>query len=515
MAAPALRLSGVSKHYGATRALEGIDLEVAPGTVHALVGENGAGKSTTLGIAGGRVVPSAGSVECFGEPLPVGSPRQIQAQGVVAIYQELTIVEAMSAEANVFLGHPASNKGLLARGEMKRRYVELAERFGVTAWPGKRAGELSVAEQQLLEIMRALAHDDVRMILFDEPSASLALSEKEALHDLIADLRERGYTMIIVSHDLDEVLKLSDAVSVFREGRLVDTRPQPDWDVPQLVEAMLGRSAGVHRERIGKAKAFDAGAEPCLEVSELAVEGVLADVDFSVRSGEIVGIAGLVGAGRSTILRSLAGAEPGARGRIWIDGEEGGWPRSVRAAQRLGIGLLPEDRKRQGIIGARSGAENALLTNLSSASSFGWVSRRKLRQQAAEAAAACGFDPRRLGDQVRNLSGGNQQKLLLSRWRHSRPRVLLCDEPTRGIDIGAKEEMMATIEAMAAEGVGVVVVSSELEELLAVCHRIVVLSGGGLVADLDSEKATLNGLLELAFSRVGASHAKAGAGPEG
>ncbi|MBN8867386.1 MAG: sugar ABC transporter ATP-binding protein [Solirubrobacterales bacterium] len=505
MAELALELKGVGKSYGATRALDGIDLAIEAGTVHALVGENGAGKSTTLGIAGGRVVPTDGEVEFFGRPLEVGQPRRIQAAGMVAIYQELTIVEAMTAEANVFLGNPVARPGgLLARGEMKRGYTDLARRFGVKAWPGMRAGSLSVAEQQLLEIMRALAHDDVRMILFDEPTASLALSEKEALHELIRDLRERGYTMALVSHDLDEVLDLSDAITVFREGNVVSSRPRSEWDKESLVEAMLGRSASSHRERIG-AVAGVAEAKPYVEVRDLKVDGVLDGVDIDVRPGEIVGIAGLVGSGRSTILRSLAGAEPASSGRLAIDGEDLRWPRTVRAGRRHGVGLLPEDRKGQGIIAARTAAENAVLTDLASASSFGWVSRKKLRAQAAEAAVACGFDRERLGEEVRHLSGGNQQKLLLSRWKHSRPRLLLCDEPTRGIDIGAKEEMMATIEEMAADGLGVIVVSSELEELLAMCHRILVLSGGRIVDDVPRGEATLNGLLQKAFSEVGSA----------
>lgn len=502
----ALTLRGVGKSYGATRALDGIDLEIQAGTVHALVGENGAGKSTTLGIAGGRVVPTDGEVSFFGEPLDVGSPRQIQAAGMVAIYQELTIVEAMTTEANVFLGNPiARGRVALSRREMKRRYSDLAERFGVKAWPGMRAGSLSVAEQQLLEIMRALAHDSVRMILFDEPTASLAMSEKEALHELISDLREQGYTMVLVSHDLDEVLKLSDSVTVFREGKLVATKPRPEWTKDDLVESMLGRTAEKHRERIGEVAVVGEEAKPFIEVRALNLEGVLENIDLSIKPGEIVGIAGLVGSGRSTILRSIAGAEPDSRGEMVVDGEARRWPRSIRAARKLGIGLLSEDRKGTGIIAARSAAENAVLTDLASASSFGWVSRGKLHRQAEEAAVSCGFDPKRLDEEVRHLSGGNQQKLLLARWKHSPPRLLLCDEPTRGIDIGAKEEMMSTIEEMAGHRMGVIVVSSELEELLAMCHRIVVLSGGRLVADLPRSEATLNGLLGLAFSEVGSS----------
>jgi ABC-type sugar transport system ATPase subunit len=505
MAELALEFKGVGKSYGATRALDGIDLGIEAGTVHALVGENGAGKSTTLGIAGGRVVPTDGKVEFFGKPLEVGRPRRIQAAGMVAIYQELTIVEAMTAEANVFLGNPVARAGgLLARGEMRRGYTDLAQKFGVKAWPGMRAGSLSVAEQQLLEIMRALAHDDVRMILFDEPTASLALSEKEALHGLIRGLRQQGYTMALVSHDLDEVLELSDAITVFRDGNVVSSLPRSGWDKESLVEAMLGHSASSHRERIGEVAVLP-DAKPYVEVRDLRVDGVLDGVDIDLHPGEIVGIAGLVGSGRSTILRSLAGAEPASSGRLAVNGEKLRWPRTVRAGRRHGIGLLPEDRKGQGIIAARTAAENAVLTDLASASSFGWVSRKKLRDQAAEAAVACGFDRDRLGEEVRHLSGGNQQKLLLSRWKHSRPRLLLCDEPTRGIDIGAKEEMMATIEEMAADGLGVIVVSSELEELLAMCHRILVLSGGRIVDDVPRSEATLNGLLQKAFSDVGAA----------
>jgi len=493
----AVRFERVCKHFAATRALQDADFTLEAGKVHAFVGENGAGKSTCLGVLAGRISPTSGEVHVCGEELSYGDPRACRQAGVVAIYQELTIVPALSAHANVFLGLPLSKRGFLSERRMRERYVELCEQVGVQPVPdGVPAGHLSVAEQQLLEIMRALVAD-AQVILFDEPTASLALQERAALLRLMDRLRAKGVTLVFVSHNLDEVLEIADTITVFRGGLVVARADRSAWDKGGLVRQMLGDEAG---ERIAHELLDDDGPaelastrrrrrrhsdQPLLRAERLTVPGAIEDVELEVYAGELLGLGGLVGSGRTTVLRVLAGLEPRATGTLWIDGREVPLPRSVRQAQRLGIALIPEDRKGQGLVLAMDAMNNIALSDLGSVARFGMLSRRRMAQATARAAAGYGFRAERIGETARNLSGGNQQKLLLARWRFNTPRILLADEPTRGIDIGAKAEIMDSLEAMASEGLGIVLVSSELEEVAALSDRVVVLAEGRQMGLLD------------------------------
>ncbi|MDQ1106823.1 sugar ABC transporter ATP-binding protein [Nocardioides zeae] len=503
--AAAIRTHGVGRTFGAAVALAGIDVTITAGTVHALVGQNGAGKSTLLGILAGRIEPTSGEFEVFGERVSLGSPRAARQAGIAAIYQELTIIPQLTAMANVFVSRPRSRGGLLDERAMRRRYDELSARLGVHVPPDAIARDLSVAQQQLLEIMRAL-DAEARVIFFDEPTAPLGPSEREALFALMRDLRDQGVTMVFVSHALDEVLAISDDVTVFRDGRLRASRPTSTWTKQSLVDEMLGRSAEAALAEVAATTAeasaplvptaprHPAGAaartssspateEPGLRVRDLFVSGSREGVSFEVRGGEMVGIGGLVGAGRSSVLRALAGLDRRARGELWIDGRQVPWPRTVRQALRHGIALLPEDRKTQGLVLGMSAMENVTLSDLGAVATASVVSMRRMRRAAGESAAGYGFDVRRLDEPARNLSGGNQQKLLLARWGHRRPRFLLADEPTRGIDVGAKAEILATLQGLAAEGMGVLLVSSELEEVATSCTRVFVMSSGRVVAE--------------------------------
>jgi ABC-type sugar transport system ATPase subunit len=491
----------VSKDFGATRALRDASLELAAGQVHAFVGENGAGKSTCLGVLAGRIAASRGTIRVHGDELPGGDPRACRAAGVVSIYQELTIVPALSAQANVFLGLPLSRRGFLSERRMRVRYLELCEEVGVEpVADGVPAGHLSVAEQQLLEIMRALVAD-ARLILLDEPTASLALHERDALLRLMDRLRTNGITLVFVSHNLDEVLQIADTITVFREGAIVASGSREEWDKGRVVREMLGAEAGgqlvreLARELLDEDGAAVEAARarrvprrdgvPLVQVEGLAVPGAVEGVDFELHAGEILGLGGLVGSGRTTVLRALAGLEPRATGTMWVDGRRVGLPRSVRQAQRLGIALVPEDRKGQGLVLGMDAMNNVALGGLSSFARGTMLSRRRMAAATAAAAAGVGFRPERIGETARNLSGGNQQKLLLARWRLHRPRVLLADEPTRGIDIGAKAEIVGSLEEMAQDGLAIVVVSSELEEVCAISDRVVVLVEGRQVGVLD------------------------------
>jgi ABC-type sugar transport system ATPase subunit len=510
----AVVISDLVKTFGRTQALKGVTMTIETGTVHALVGENGAGKSTALGVLAGRIPPTSGRVDVFGAELRYGDPRYSRKQGVVAIYQELTIVPALTAEANIFLAGPLSRRGFLSEKEMRAKYVAMCRRMGIPPLPaGTLARDLSVADQQILEIMRALV-SEARIILFDEPTASLAVSEREALFRLIRTLRSDGVTMVLVSHNLDEVLGIADAITVFRDGQLTISEDRAHFTKAVLVEAMIGKGGDdrLIAEMLDenqpvpvaanpvRAKRTPTTGPPVLAAKNVTVPGCISGVDIEVHAGEVVGIGGLVGSGRTSLLRALAGLTPTATGQLWIDGKEVPWPRTVRRALRYGISLIPEDRKSQGLVLPMSVMDNIAMSDFGSLTRGGVLSTRTIERSTADSGNAFGLSAKRLGDQAWQLSGGNQQKLLLARWRHRTPRILLADEPTRGIDVGAKAEILRSLESMAAEGLGIVIVSSELEEVVAVADRVLVLSEGVHAGSLDhTDDITTAEILNLAF----------------
>lgn len=494
----AVEVSGVSKAYGGIHALAGVDVRIPGGTVEALVGQNGAGKSTLVGILSGRVAPSAGTVRVLGvEPAP-GDPRASRAAGLFTIYQELTTVPGLSAEENVFLGMAPSAGGIVKRSAMRSRYLEFCERMGITIPPRSLAGRLSVADNQIIEIMRALVAD-AKVLLLDEPTAALAAAERDALLHLIRDLRQQGVTVIYISHNLNEVLEIADHLTVLRDGKVAAEGPAAEWDESRLVGAMLGGKADHLAARMldrrgGQGSAGEAEGAPSvkrrpqgasiLEARGISLEGAIEDVDLTVREGEILGLGGLVGSGRSTVMRCLAGAEAGSHGTMTLNGDQIDWPRSVRRAMRRGIVMIPEDRKGAGLILSMKALDNIALPDLGATARFGWLSDRRTNRHISDFAHEFGFDAARLGTPAGNLSGGNQQKLMLARWRFRSPVVLLADEPTRGIDVGAKEEVLDSLRRFADSGIGVVVASSELEEISLIADRVLVLSEGRAVAEL-------------------------------
>jgi rhamnose transport system ATP-binding protein len=490
---PAVIASHVSKSFPGVRALRDVSFELEAGEVHGLVGENGAGKSTLVKMIAGAYTPDEGLIEVSGHALHSGDPRAAAAAGVATIYQELTTVPELSAAENVFLGHPPRRLGVVQRRAMRRQFAGIAERVGVELDPKARAGSLSVALRQMLEIMRALAAGR-RVLIMDEPTASLGPHEREALYRTVRELRASGHSIIYITHDLDEVLALADRVTVMREGQVVQTRPASEWNAGSLVESMLGRA-----HRPASTRRVAVSDEDALRVEGLSMPGALRDVDLHVRRGEILGIAGLVGSGRSELLRALAGAEPTAHGRMLVRGQEVSWPRSVRAALARGIALAPEDRKAEGLVLGLSGATNVVLSDLGEVASAGVISRRRVREQARRASERLAFDPKRLSAPAGTLSGGNQQKLVISKWLHRRPDVLLLDEPTRGVDVGAKLELYDHARRLADEGMAIVVVSSELEEVVEVSDRVLVFAQGQAIATLAHGEATVERILALVF----------------
>jgi ABC-type sugar transport system ATPase subunit len=492
----ALRAQGIHKSFPGVRALRDVDFDLRGGEVHGLVGENGAGKSTLAKIITGAYDADAGRVEAHGHEVRRGDPRGRRRAGIAAIYQELTIVPEMSAAANVFLGRPPRRGLFISRSDMHRAFRQLATRLGLTIDPNVRAASLSVANLQMLEIMRALAADH-RILIMDEPTASLGPAERERLYETIRGLREAGVATVYISHNLDEVLTLCDRVSVMRDGELVATGAVERWTKESLVTAMLGHVLVKPQAR--RRTIAGGEEEEVLRVEGLSVPPVLEDISFTLGRGEILGLGGLVGSGRSELLRALAGADAGADGRLFVRGQERPWPRTVRSALAMGIALAPEERKSQGLVVSLSAAANVSLTDMHTVASGPVLRERRRLQRAEEIMRPLGFGRSRLREAAGSLSGGNQQKLVVGKWLHRRPEVLLMDEFARGIDVGAKAEMLAVITGLAAEGISMIIVSSELDELVEAADRVLVLARRRVIGGLGRADATVERILRLVF----------------
>jgi ABC-type sugar transport system ATPase subunit len=493
----AIRVRKVSKSFPGVQALRGVDFDLATGEVHGLVGANGAGKSTLIRMLSGASTPDSGSIEVQGTTMRFEDPRALRRNGIAAIYQELTIVPEMSALSNAFLGAVPSRGWFTDRRRMLRRFGELADWMGFKVAPDAPARTLSVANLQMLEIMRAVEADrDV--IIMDEPTASLGPFERSRLYDLIARLTAQRVSIIFISHDLDEVLRLCDRISVMRDGQLIATRKADKWDKDSLVQHMLGevRKFSAPRQEQGR-------RDELLRVEKVHLPGKVSDISFTLGSGEVLGIAGLVGAGRTELVRCIAGIEEASTGRMAIDGKACPWPRNVREAIRRGIMLAPEDRKRQGLVLQRSALSNLMLADLGAHAVGPFLLDRARRAAAAALARQLGFDPRRLDVDALNLSGGNQQKLVLGKWLHRRPRVLLLDEPTRGIDLGAKQEIFQTIQALSEQGMAVILVSSDLEEVVEYADRVLVMARGKQIGLLERRDASVESILNMIFAVEG------------
>ncbi len=488
--ATAISLRSISKTYPGVIALEDIDLDIATGEIHGLVGENGAGKSTLLKILTGAHEPTSGTVEVFGEELVFDSPLAARKCGITAVYQELTVIPAMSAAANVFLGQERWRGPLQDRAAERRRFRELSDLMGVQINLDARADTLSIADQQTLEIMRGI-ESAARVLVLDEPTASLTLHEREALYGVMRNLAAHGVTLVLISHDLDEVFALSNTITVLRDGRMVASRPTAQWTKGKLIAAMLGEELSVkvsHRRK--------AGAE-VLRAEGVQVPGILTDVSLTVRRGEILGLAGLVGSGRTELFRALVGLDLQASGALWIDGQRVRWPRSPQEARKLGIALVPEDRKSQGLVLSLPVHDNMNLTALREVASGGVLVRSRETRRARALADRVRLQPPDVRRPARYLSGGNQQKVVLGKWIDCAMRVLLVDEPARGIDVGAKVEIFSLLDELASKGVAVVMVSSELEEVVENSDRVLALSGGRVVHEFDQPGLTQSEVMSI------------------
>ncbi|HYK11403.1 MAG TPA: sugar ABC transporter ATP-binding protein [Gemmatimonadales bacterium] len=486
-----LTLRGITKRYPGVTALDAVDLDIEPGAVHALVGENGAGKSTLLKIVAGAERPDAGVMTWNGQPIAAATPREALLRGVTVIYQELTLAPNLSAAANIYLGMEPRHRGVLDQSRMRAGAASALADLGLVIDPDQPVGELSVAQRQLVELARALVRD-ARLVALDEPTATLTAHEVAHLVAQIEWLRAKGIAVVFVSHRLDEIRRLADSITVLRDGRRVWTGPAADIDERTLIRTMVGRDVVFERCPPGR----KADPEPVLSVRSLS-RGTVQNASFDVRRGEILGLGGLVGAGRSEVARVLAGIDRPDTGTVTLRGLEYR-PRSPADAIRAGVVYFPEDRKRQGLVLGMRIRENVTLPVLSRVSRAGLVRSVAERDLAQGAASRADVRPPDIERQAGTLSGGNQQKVVLAKWLLTEADVLIFDEPTRGVDIGAKTEIHRQIRALADAGKAVIVISSELPELIALADRAVVMREGRVMGEI-TESLTPEAVMALAF----------------
>jgi len=490
---PLLEMRGISKHYPGVQALEDVSFGVRAGEVHALVGENGAGKSTLMKILAGAEACDRGEILIDGHPVNIDSPQRAMDLGISIIYQEFNLVPYLSAAENIFLGREPRGvlPGFVHFPRMYQEAQVIIDRLGVRLDVRTPVNRLSVAGQQMVEIAKATSQK-ARIIAMDEPSATLTDHEMHNLFELIRSLKSQGVGVIYISHRLEEIFEIADRVTVLRDGRWVGTHPVADLDREEIIRMMVGREL---REKIPK-KIVPIG-DPVLEVRHLTRKGVLEDISLTVKRGEVVGLAGLVGAGRTELARAIFGVDPKDSGEIYLEGQQVHF-RSPQDAIRHGIGLVTEDRKALGLILGMVVRENISLANLQELSVLSFIQRRREKEITNQLISDLMIKTPSTEQQVQNLSGGNQQKVVLAKWLFTRSKVMIFDEPTRGIDVGSKVEIYQLMNRLAESGVGILMISSELPEILGMSDRILVMHEGKIAGELSREEATQEKIMHLA-----------------
>ena len=497
-ALPFLTASGIRKSFGGAQALKGVSINIKAGEVHGLVGANGAGKSTLIRILAGLVQPDGGEIRLDGQLITVDTPHRAAEFGMNFIHQDLALVPTMTVLQNIVLGQPKSTRfGLVDWQSVAREVAPLAVRVGIRASLDTKVRHLSTAESWLVSICRALVHK-ARLIVMDEPTASLSHGEAERLFAIIADLAASGVAVLYVSHRLDEILRLCDRVSVFRDGASITCLDRAQLSRQALVEGIVG-----HRETAEAAiqRARPQGA-PVLTVSDLARRPKVNGVSFSLHRGEVLGIGGLVGSGRSELVRLIYGADRVDSGAMTIDGAPFA-PRNSTEAYRAGIGLVPEERRAEGLLLNKSIAFNLSLANLKSLTSSSvlpFISARKRNDLSREVVRDLAIKTGSIHAPVSRLSGGNQQKVVIGRWLKHQPRILILDEPTRGVDIGARAEIHRLIRNLAADGMAVLVISSEPDELPDLCDRVLIMADGRIVRELAGDEISRASIVAASYA---------------
>ena len=500
MAPPLLSMSGVAKSYPGVQALQNVSLTLEGGQVLALLGENGAGKSTLLKILSGAETPDAGRIEIDGSPVAIHSPQHAQELGIVTIYQEFNLIPSLSIAENVLLGAEPLRFGFVDWTAMRARAREIIAQVGLELDPNRLVADLSVAEQQMVEIARALSMDS-RVIIMDEPTSALSETETERLFEIVQGVKARGIGVIFVTHRLEEVMRISDAATVLRDGQLVGNAAIADLSVEKIIDMMVGREV---ERTAGRQDGTGAGA-PVLEVRNLFSSGDptdlhatrLRDISLTVHRGEILGLAGLVGAGRTELARAVFGADGFDSGEILVDGTPIS-PRSPKDAIEAGIGLVPEDRKQQALFLQLAVRNNISMAAVDRLSRFlGFIDARAENALIERYGGRMSIKMASPEQEVDNLSGGNQQKVVLARWMALEPKVLIVDEPTRGIDVAAKAEVHQLLFELAAGGIGILIISSELPEIMTVADRIITMREGVMTGEMPAKGASEEQLMAL------------------
>ncbi|WP_062228741.1 sugar ABC transporter ATP-binding protein [Aureimonas frigidaquae] len=482
---PIIALRGVEKSFGPVEVLKGVEFDLRAGEVHALMGENGAGKSTMIRLMSGAHQPNGGTIEIDGEPTRLSGPSAATSAGIAVVHQELLLFPAMTVAENIFLGHaPRKAGGLIDWNEMRARARAVLDRLDCPELDvDEKVSRLSVANRQRVEIARALSRD-ARVLILDEPTAALGEADVQRLLDVLRSLRREGVGIVYVSHRMNEIFQISDRITVLRDGRTIDTRAANDVTSDALVSMMVGREIG----QMFPKEVIPLG-DTVLEVENLSHAGKVRDVSFSVRAGEILGIAGLVGSGRTELAQTIFGVTPATSGQIRIDGRPV-TVGTVREAIGHGIAYVPEDRAQHGLVRPQTIRENVSMAILNRLTRWGVVDTARETAAAARAIERFAIRARGPGQVVAQLSGGNQQKVVIAKWLATDPRILILDEPTRGVDVGAKAEIHRLMNQLAAQGLAIVMISSELPEVLGMSDRVLVMNGGRMSAILDRSAAT-------------------------
>lgn len=487
-----LVMRGITKQFPGVLALDNVNFEVERGEIHALVGENGAGKSTLLKILAGALPMDKGEIILDGKPVVFHSPLDAMRHGIAVIYQEFNLVPYLSAGENIFLGRePRKFNGFVDFKKLHAEAQAILNRIGANFSSREIVARLSVAQQQMTEIAKALSQN-AKIIAMDEPTSALTEKEVEHLFEIMRSLKEEGVAIIFVSHRLEEIFQIAERITVLRDGKYVGTKKVEETNRDEVITMMVGREI---KEKIPKRPAKI--GDEILRVGGLTRKGVFSDITFSLRKGEILGLAGLVGSGRTEIARAIFGADPIDSGKIYLEGKEVKI-RSPQDAIRLGIGLLTEDRKRYGLVLPMTVRENTTLANLMEVAMRGFINFSRERAVAKRYVDELAIKTPSVEQLARNLSGGTQQKLVLAKWLFTKSKVLIFDEPTRGIDVGAKVEIYELMNQLAERGVGIIMISSELPEVLGMSDRILVIHEGKIAGELMREEATQEKIMQLA-----------------
>ena len=482
----------ITKAFSGTRALRDVSVEIDSRSIHGLVGENGAGKSTLGKIIAGVIGPDLGTISLDGVEVNFASPREALAAGVAIVLQELALVPHLSVDANVFLGREPVALGFVRRRRLRREFEALLKEYGFQIDGSRRVSTLSLAERQEVEILKAVVRK-ARLIIMDEPTSSLTPTEVAKLHGMIRRLRdEQGTTFIYVSHSLSEVLRLCDRISVLRNGRHIRTSPIGEESESTVIAAMLGRD--IEHFFPEKTPPVDR-TTPIISVRNLTRHSAFRDVSIDIFAGEIVGMTGLLGSGRSEVARAVFGADPIDEGSVSLQGELVAF-RSPREAIRSGIAMVPESRRDQGLLMSRSVVDNIALTNFATDRILGFIARARERKRIVPLINEFNIKCSSTEAPISSLSGGNQQKVLFAKWIAGLPRLLILDEPTRGVDIGAKVEIYRVIVDLARRGLGILMITSELEEVIGLCHRVLVMRQGRIVDHLEGDRIDRRVILE-------------------